>query len=131
MALTQDRDTPRRDGQTFMPLVAADTRIFAGSIVGMTATGHAVPAGGSDAVGILGVAAEGVDNRNDPEGARFIAVRRGVFAFKQSGQAITKGHYGKPVTAIDDETVALVTDAAQLVAGVIRDVNSDGVWVEF
>jgi len=134
MALTQDRDTLRRDGRQFMPLVASDTRIFAGAIVGLTATGHAVPAGTGDVVSIAGVAQEQSDNRNDHEGARFINVSRGTFAFKQTGTAITRAHVGKAVTAVDDETVSLIDSSAnppQIVAGVVRDADSDGVWVEF
>jgi len=134
MALTQDRETLRRDGRAFMLPVAADTRIFAGAIVGVTSTGHAVPAGTNDVVGIVGVAQEQADNRNDHEGARFISVSRGTFAFKQSGTAITRAHVGKAVTAIDDETVSLIdpnANAPQIVAGIVRDVDSDGVWVEF
>jgi len=134
MALTQDRDTLRRDGRQFMPLVASDTRIFAGAIVGLTATGHAVPAGSGAVVSIVGVAQEQADNRNDHEGARFVNVSRGTFAFKQTGTAITRAHVGKAVTAVDDETVSLIDSSAnppQIVAGVVRDADSDGVWVEF
>jgi len=132
MALTQDRATLRRDGRTITPLVAADTRIFAGSIVGLTNTGHAVPAGTTGAVVIVGVAQEQADNRNDHEGARFVNVARGTFAFKQTGTPITRAHLGRAVTAADDETVSLIAaGAADLVAGFVRDVDADGVWVEF
>jgi len=82
----------------------------------------------------VGVAQEQSDNRNDHEGTRFINVSRGTFAFKQTGTVITRAHVGQSVTALDDETVSLIdpsANPAQVVAGVVRDVDSDGVWVEF
>jgi len=81
----------------------------------------------------LGVAQEHAENRGDDDG-RVIPVSRGTFAFKQTGEAITRAHVGQAVTAVDDETVALIdpnASPAQVVAGMVRDVDSDGVWVEF
>ncbi|WMD23094.1 hypothetical protein RAS12_12170 [Achromobacter seleniivolatilans] len=132
MALTKDRNTLRRDGRGFRPPAAAGVRIYAGAIVGVNADGHAVPGGSAAAVAILGIAQEQVDNRDGAAGAQSVDVRRGTFQLKPAAAGLTLAAYGKPVKAVDDESVALVgEDAAAIVAGVVRDVDADGVWVEF
>lgn len=131
MALTQDRSTLRRNGQGLRPPVAAGVRLFAGGIVGVNATGQAVPAGTPAAVAILGIAQENVDNRDGTAGEQSVEVRRGTFQLKPAAAGITLADYGKPVTAVDDESVGLIGEDAAIVAGIVRDVDADGVWVEF
>ena len=59
-------------------------------------------------------------------------MRRGTFQLKPAAAGITLAAYGKRVKATDDESVSLVgEDAAAIVAGIVRDVDADGVWVEF
>jgi hypothetical protein len=43
-ALTADRDTPMRDGDSYSYPMAAATEIFAGSLVVLDASGNAEPA---------------------------------------------------------------------------------------
>ena len=62
-ALTQDRNTLRRDGNQIEPPVAAATKIFGGSIVCInTATGYAVPGSTSTTLKAAGVAEDRADN---------------------------------------------------------------------
>ncbi len=132
MTSTSDRDTPRRDGLGFALPVAAGVRIFAGCMVGLNATGYAVPGASMAAVAIVGIAQERIDNRDGTDGAQSIDVRRGMFLIKPGATGITRANYGQPVKAADDDSVALIgTDTAAIVAGMVRDVDADGVWVEF
>ncbi len=132
-ALTKDRNTKRRDGVQYNDPVAASTRIFAGSIVCLNATGYAVPGSTSTTLKARGVAQEQVDNSAGAAGALRIETRRGVFQFANSTSTdeITRADIGASAYIVDDQTVAKTSaTSTRSVAGVIRDVDSDGVWIE-
>lgn len=130
--MANDRNTPRRDGLGLRLPVAAAARLYAGRMVGVNADGNAVPAGNAAAIAIVGIAQEQIDNRDGAAGAQSVNVRRGTFQLKPAATGITLAAYGKRVKATDDESVSLVgDDAAAIVAGIVRDVDADGVWVEF
>lgn len=133
MALNKDRDTPRRDGVQFSDPVAASTRIFAGALVCLTAAGFAVPGSTAANLTVRGRAEEHVDNREGAAGAVRIETRRGTFRFDNSsgGDEITRAHIGDTAFIVDDHTVARTDDEeARSAAGIIRDVDDVGVWVE-
>ena len=130
--MANDRNTPRRDGLGLRLPVAAAVRLYAGRMVGVNADGNAVPAGNAAAIAIVGIAQEQIDNRDGTAGAQSVNVRRGTFQLTPAAAGITLAAYGKRVKATDDESVSLVgEDAAAIVAGIVRDVDADGVWVEF
>lgn len=133
MVLTKDRNTKRRDGKQFNDPVAASTRIFAGSLMCLNAAGDAVPGSVSTTLKARGVAQEQVDNLSGAAGAARIESRRGVFPFANSaaGDQITRADIGANAYIVDDQTVAKTNGTnTRSVAGVIRDVDSDGVWIE-
>lgn len=133
VALTKDRNTVRRDGVQFNDPVAASTRIFAGSLMCLNAAGFAVPGSTSTTLKARGVAQEQVDNRDGAAGDLRIESRRGVFPFVNSTSTdeITRADIGATAYIVDDQTVAKTSATnTRSVAGVIRDVDSDGVWVE-
>lgn len=134
-AATGDRNTLFkliRDTQAY-PVKAA-VRIFAGTLVGIDATGHAIP--GADAAGmkIVGVAAERKDNLTGANAALKVQVYKCVakFANGVAGDAVAQAHVGLNAEVLDDQTVANTAGAAvnNIVAGVIREVEADGVWIE-
>ena len=132
-ALTKDRNTVRRDGVQFADPVAAATRIFAGSLVCLNASGYAVPGTTSTTLKARGVAQEQVDNSAGAAGDLRIETRRGVFPFANSTSTdeITRADIGATAYIVDDQTVAKTSATnTRSVAGVIRDVDSNGVWVE-
>lgn len=132
-ALTKDRNTVRRDGVQYSDPVAAATRIFAGSIVCLNAAGNAVPGTTATTLKARGVAQEHVDNRDGAIGDLRIETRRGVFPFANSASAdeITRADIGVNAFIVDDQTVAKTSATnTRSVAGVIRDVDSAGVWIE-
>ncbi|MGY8829677.1 MAG: hypothetical protein ACKVIS_09015 [Pseudomonadales bacterium] len=133
MALTKDRNTVRRDGVQYSDPVAAATRIFGGSLVCLNAAGNAVPGSLSATLKARGVAQEHVDNRDGAAGDLRIESRRGVFPFANSTSTdeITRADIGASAYIVDDQTVAKTSATnTRSIAGVIRDVDSNGVWVE-
>ncbi|MFI8609512.1 hypothetical protein ACIGFL_14500 [Pseudomonas sp. NPDC077649] len=132
-ALTKDRNTARRDGVQFSDPVAAATRIFAGSLVCLNAAGNAVPGSTATTLKARGVAQEQVDNSAGAAGDLRIETRRGVFPFANSAAAdeITRADIGASAYIVDDQTVAKTDGTStRSVAGIIRDVDDAGVWVE-
>ncbi len=133
MALTKDRNTPRRDGVQFNDPVAAGVKIYAGSLACLDASGNVVPGSTSTTLKVRGVAQEQVDNTGGAAGARRIETRRGIFQFANSASTdqITRADIGAQCYIVDDQTVAKTSATnTRSVAGVVRDVDDGGVWVE-
>ena len=130
-ALTAERNTPRRSGDRISLGIAANKKIYAGSLVARDASGYATP--GATAADILGVgrAKETVDNTGGAAGALRVEIEKGVFQFANSaGGPITIADIGNTCYIEDDQTVSK-TDVSQSVAGTIEDVDANGVWVRF
>ncbi|HEY0155461.1 MAG TPA: hypothetical protein VGB92_25925 [Longimicrobium sp.] len=128
-ALTKDRDTPSRGTGIIGYRVAASVRIFAGSLVAIAA-GYAQPATATPGLLVAGRANHHVDNRGGAAGDLVVEVERGMFRFAQDG-TITQADVGSVCYAVDDQTVA-DNDAGgtRSAAGVIRGIETAGVWVE-
>jgi len=98
--LTRDRATPYREGIEIEYPVAANTKIYAGSLVCISAAGYAVPAADTSGYRFAGVALEQVDNS---DGGKNVRVRRaGVFEF--DAVSITQDMVGAAMYAADDHT---------------------------
>ena len=133
MALSKDRNTKRRDGVLYSDPAAAGAVIYAGALVVIDAAGNAAP--GSTATGLRarGLAQEQVNNSAGIAGAQTVNSRRGVFAFGNSAATdeITRADIGNQAWIVDDQTVAKTSATnTRSVAGIIRDVDDAGVWVE-
>lgn len=135
MALSGPRPKTQRLGdEAVVPLwklpVKASVKIWAGALVVIDA-GYAKP--GVTATGLLaaGVAQETVDNTTGADGAKTIAVRRGPHKFNNSaaGDAIAQAEVGTIAYIVDDQTV-MKTATGKSPAGMIMQVESDGVFVE-
>lgn len=133
VALTADRNTPQRTGTTEDHPVKGATRIFAGSLVCLDASGRAVPGATATTLTARGRAEQNVDNSAGADGAATVTIHRGRFrwANSASGDLITRADIGKSAYVVDDQTVAKTNGAnTRSVAGTIRDVDAQGVWVE-
>ncbi len=133
-ALAQDRQTPRRQSQDFEFPVAAATKIFGGSIVCLNAAGTATKGAVSTTLRAVGIADTMADNSAGAAGAVRVKARRGCFQFANSasGDLIALANVGADAYIVDDQTVALTSGGStRSVAGVIRDVDANGVWIEF
>lgn len=103
-ALTKDRATPYRDGIELEFPVAANGKIYAGSLVCANTSGYAVPAADTAGYKFLGVAMEMVDNTGGANGAKKVRVRRaGVFEF--DALSITQAMVGSSMYVVDDHTI--------------------------
>jgi hypothetical protein len=102
-ALTRDRATPYREGIEVDYPVATNTKIFAGSLVCVNATGYAVPAADTAGYQFAGVAMEQVDNSGGGDGGQSVNLRRaGVFEFDAA--SITQAMVGTEMEVTDDHT---------------------------
>lgn len=133
-ALTQDRNTSRRDGNQVEPPVAATTRIWGGAIVCINAGGYAVPGATATTLRAVGVAEGRADNSAGVAGAIRVRCRKGPHRFANSGStdAIALTDVGSDCYIVDDQTVAKTNGTnTRSVAGKVFDVDADGVWVDF
>lgn len=132
-ALTADRATPRRDGKRFSLPVAASTKIFAGSLVCVNTSSLAVKGAVSTTLKAAGVAIEQADNSAGAASAIRVEVERGVFQFANSASSdlIALADIGSTCFIVDDQTVAKTNGSStRSAAGIVRDVDAQGVWVE-
>ena len=133
-ALSQDRNTLRRDGQQMEPPVAGNTRIYGGSIVCINAGGYAVPGATATTLKAVGVAEDRADNSAGVAGAIRVRCRKGPHRFANSAaaDAIALTDVGSDCYIVDDQTVAKTNGTnTRSVAGKVFDVDADGVWVDF
>jgi hypothetical protein len=103
-ALTKDRATPYRDGIEIDFPVAANSKIYAGSLVCANTSGYTVPAADTAGLKFLGVALEQVDNTGSANGAKKIRVRRSG-AFEFDALSITQAMVGSSMYVVDDHTI--------------------------
>lgn len=131
-ATTEDRSTSRRDTHQVNLDVAAATTIPAGVIVAANTSGYAVNAADTAGLRAIGVALERVDNSAGSAGDLDIEVGRACYLLaNDSGTALTIADIGKPCYVLDNQTVSGAAGSNAVVAGLVHDVTSDGVWVDF
>lgn len=135
-ALSAERvDSKRRDGSLRSYAVAASTTIYKGAMVATNSSGYLVPASTATTLTVLGVAMENGNNASGSAGDIECQVWvKGVWQMKNSADSdeITIAEIGDACYAVDDQTVAKTDGGTtRSVAGVIDDVDSDGVWVQF
>ncbi len=133
-ALSGDRNTPERSGDTREIPAAASTVLFAGAMAAVNASGYAVPV--SEATGLKGAGRveRRVDNAGGAAGALRVKIRAGIFRYANSAStdALTQADIGADVYGVDDQTVAKTSASnTRSVVGKVFDVDADGVWVKF
>lgn len=129
-ALTRDRATPYREGIEMEYSVAANTKIFAGSLVCVNATGYAVPAADTSGYRFAGVAMEQVDNSGGSDGAKVVRLRRaGVFEFDAG--SITQDMVGTDMYAADDHTFDDAAGSNGIKVGrLVKYVSATRGWID-
>lgn len=133
MALSAARNTPDKSGVLESHPVKASTKIYAGGLVCLDASGWAVPGAAATTLIAIGRAEETADNSAGANGAINVTVKRGIFRWKNSasGDLIARAEIGDTCYVVDDETVAKTNGSStRSAAGIIRDVDAQGVWVE-
>lgn len=124
-ALTADRKTDIRDGEVLTLQVAAAAVIYAGALVAVNATGFLAPAVAGAGI-VMGKADGYVDNTSGADGDVSLEVRTGLLKYINDG-TITVADIGADAYVVDDQTVAA---AGTVVAGAIKSVDSDGVFIQ-
>lgn len=129
-AATKEINTPERIGQVVAYPLAASTKIFAGTLVGLNSSGNAVPAADTAGLRVVGLAQETVDNSAGSAGDLKVATKHGVFKLNNSGtDAVDADDKGKICFVEDDNTVSETGTTHKVKAGRVLDVDADGVWV--
>lgn len=132
MSLTADRNTQMKDKELVSVLVAASSKVVAGGIACVNATGFAVPGSASAVLTYLGRYDQTVDNTAGADGALSVVVRREK-AFKFGNYAsdlVVQADIGKQCYIYDDQAVAHTSsNNTRSVAGIVLGVDTDGVWV--
>jgi hypothetical protein len=136
-ALTTERLSPQFAGSSgpspaklFLP-VKGSTKIYAGSLVVLNA-GYAAPATAALGLVAVGKALTTADNSTGADGDQSIEIQVGVFRFENSsaGDAIAQANVGSYCFLVDDQTVALTSNAgARSMAGQVVQIDASGVWV--
>ena len=132
-ALTQDRNTPYKDGELLSFKVAANVKCYAGGIAVLDG-GYCRPGRTGTGLIYIGRFEQQVDNSGGAAGAKVVMVRRGkAFLFENSAaSAITQADLGQDCYIEDDQTVAKSAGTgagAKSKAGRIMGVDDMGVWV--
>ncbi len=132
-ALTRDRATVERSGNTITLPAAAGKKFFAGALAARDASGNATP--GATATNLRGVGRVEayVDNSNGVAGSEGVDIRKGIFKYANSADdTITAADIDNDCYMVDDQTVAKTSGTnTRSVAGTVFDVEADGVWVRF
>ena len=132
MAATSSRNTVTRAGRVWSYPVAAATIIYAGTMVVLDSSGNAKPAADTAGLRVIGMARADVDNSAGSAGDLDVEVSRTDVAHftNSSTAAVDADDKGKLCYVEDDSTVA-ETSTHKVQAGIVEDVDSDGVWVRF
>jgi hypothetical protein len=130
-ALTGGRNTPQRIGPGNLGLTQGSNVIYQGSMVAVWSNGLVAAASDAASYKVVGCAMETVDNTGANYSAtRVIEVRRGVFRWENGG-SFTDADVGSLAYVSDDQTVTTAAAATHdIVAGIIVDVDTSGVWVD-
>jgi hypothetical protein len=134
MALSADRDTATRESKLYSYPVLTGVKIYDGAIVVLDSSGWAKPAITGTGLVAVGRARAQADNTLGSSGDISVEVEEGVFCYDNSAAAdeITKAQIGDVCWLVDDCTVAKTSGTnTRSIAGYIRDLDTDGVWVEF
>ena len=133
-ALTEERNTPARTGDTLALAVAAAVICFAGALAARDGSGNATPGDTATTLRGLGRFKKTYNNAAGLAGDVIAEIEKGIFRFANSAAAdeISAADIGNDCYIVDDQTVAGTNGGStRSVAGKVFDVDSQGVWVDF
>ena len=130
MALTADRNTFEREGKLYEYPLAASVECFVGALLVLDASGNCKPGVAATGLIAVGRCEEYAKEATGVAAASSVKVKSGVFKWKNSGtNVLTKANIGDTVFIEDDQTVGSLSTAMSA-AGILVDIESDGVWVK-
>lgn len=131
MAITASQTVDRRLGDEYQFPVAASTTLYAGGIAALDGSNNLVMATDAAARRAVGIVFGEIDNSAGSAGDLNGIVEVGIFKLTNSStNAITDAHIGQYCFVEDNATVAITGGSYGVVAGIVRKVDTDGVWVE-
>lgn len=128
-ATTVEIDIRRLTTGTPGPLpVAAATRIPAGALVALNASGYAVNAADSANFKVVGYALETIDNSGGSAGDLTVPVADGPSAgwVNDGTNPCTIAHVGRPVYVKDNQTIQSATGTNSIKAGTLIGIADNG-----
>jgi hypothetical protein len=132
MSITASQTVDRRLGDKYQFPVAASTLIYAGALVALNASNQLVNATDAAARRVIGVAYGEVDNSAGVAGELSADVEVGIFKITNSSTGtLTDSNIGQLCFVETNSIVSSAPGTNGVVAGVVRKVDSDGVWVDF
>lgn len=129
-AATVSQLLDQRDGRVYQFPVAAATKLLAGVLWALDASNRLVNASDAAARRVIGVGHEEVDNTDGSAGDLNGNVHVGLYKLVNGTDTLTDAHIGKVVFVEDNQTVQSTPGTNGVKAGILRKVDSDGVWVE-
>lgn len=129
-AATVSQRLDSRDGRVNLFPVAATTKILAGILLALDGNHRLVQASDAASRRVVGVSEDEVDNSAGAAGDLNAKAKKGCFLLGNSvANAVTRAHIGLSCWVEDNQTVASVVGTNSVVAGIVEDVTSEGVWV--
>lgn len=134
MSLSNARLTNARQRTMLNLSVAASALCYAGGLAMLDTGGNVKPGAVATRCKGLGRFVDTFDNSTGSAGDITADVEVGVFQYLNSSSTdlITDADIGNPCFIVDDQTVARTSNnGTRSIAGIIADVDGDGVWVDF
>lgn len=133
-ALTASRLTPTRLRTRLNRSVAASALCHAGALAVLDASGDVKP--GVTATGLRGLGRfmDMVDNSTGSAGDKTAEIGQDSARFENSagGDELTAADIGEVCYVVDDQTVAKTSGGGtRSIAGLVADVDDQGVWIDF
>lgn len=120
----------RRPGGFTSFVVAAATQLFQGVFAALDGSHRLVAATDAAARRVVGLMAATADNSAGAAGDISGEIEHGLFLVNNSAaNALTNAHIGKAAFIEDDNTVASSPGTNAVVAGIVHEVTSAGVWL--
>lgn len=124
-ALAANRDTREIAGELGQATVKSAVTIYAGALVALDADGLANPAANTAGLRVIGRA------EHYATAGQLVTVKRGVFLFdNKAGDLVTVGDIGAFCYVDNDQSVQHTANSNVVVAGLVRGVTTDGVYVD-
>lgn len=109
-ALTEDRETRRKDGKIGQGPVGAASTLFGGALICTNASGCLVPGSDTAGLALAGVSKDRYDNSSGADGDLTAEYERDGLHLMNVGSTITQANVGDSVCIVDDQTVDLAAN---------------------
>lgn len=129
--ITRSFDAHQRAGEDVNLPMAAETKIFLGTLAATDETGHALPAADEAGLTVAGRSQHDVDNTDGAAGDQEVVVRRGCFRYRNSeANPVTQADILKRPCFVEDAITVAADSDNLVVAGLPVQLEGEYVWVD-